>query len=425
MEKALIIQNRHWNNERYTRLIDRDLLDSIASKLRIKEIQVLLGVRRSGKSTIFKLLINRLLEKTVPQSVLYMNLDDPFFSGVWKDARELYSVVETAEKITKQKVKYLLLDEVQNVQGWEKYVKSSYDSEVFKKIFITGSNSSLLKGGYARMLSGRYVTDFVYPLSFREILKSRNLHSLKDILNNKSVVLNILDDVLFFGAFPEVYKTEDRDMKREILLNYYETIILKDCIANHNVRDSRTFRELSNYLISNVSALYSYHSIAHAVGSNENTVRDFINILEDSFLISETRNFSWSLKSQARSKKKSYCIDNSFMNTVSFKFSENKGKLLENLVYTEFLKNGYREIFFYNETRECDFILKKEKELTAVQVSYEINDTNIGREIEGLRAAMKKFAVPKGYIVTYNQGKQIDKDILIIPFWKMHEEIFG
>jgi len=424
MEKALVTQNKHWKNERYAHLFSRDLLIPVLNKLKIKEIQVLLGVRRSGKSTFFKLLINSLSEIVASQSILYVNLDDPFFSEIWKDAKELYRIIETSEKITTEKVKYLFLDEVQNVTGWEKFVKSVYDTGVFEKIFITGSNSSLLKGSYAKLLSGRYIADYVYPLSFHEILKTKDILSYKDLVSNKPLVLSVLDDILLYGSFPEVFKTESPDLKREILLNYYETIILKDCIANHNIRDISTFKELSFYLISNISALYSYNSLARAVKSNENTVREFINILEDSFLMYEAKSFSYSLKAQSRAKKKIYCIDNSFLNNVSFRFSENRGKLLENLVYTEFLKNGYQEIFFYLENKECDFIVKKGKELTAVQVSYEIGEANIHREIEGIQKAMKRLNIKRGYIITYDVEEKIKGNISIVPFWKIYEEIF-
>ncbi len=425
MEKALIAQNRHWNSEKYPNLFSRSLLASITKKMQAKEVHVLLGVRRSGKSTLFKLLINYLLEKADPLAILYVNLDDPFFSEVSRFAKELYSVVETSEKITKNKIKYLLLDEVQNVNGWERFVKSAYDADIFKKIFITGSNSSLLKGNYARLLSGRYITDYVYPLSFQEILNAQGIHSYKDLISAKPRVLGILDDILLYGSFPEVFKTEDRDLKREILLNYYETIILKDCIANHNVRDIKTFKELAFYLISNISSLYSYNSLARAVKSNENTVREFINILEDSFLMFEVKNFSYSIKTQSRSKKKIYCIDNSFLNTISFKFSDNKGKLLENLVFTEFLKNNFGEVYFYQENKECDFILKQGKKLYAIQVSYEVGASNLEREMEGLRSAMKKLNIQRGYIITYDTEMQLDEKISMAPFWKIYEEFFS
>lgn len=420
MEKALILHNKHWSNEKYPDLFHRDIFDSVSNKLKLKEIHVLLGIRRSGKSTLFKLLINHLSEQVDPKEILYVNLDDPFFSDVWKDSKELYKVVETSEKLTGSKVMYLFLDEIQNVTGWEKFVKSVYDAGAFRKIFITGSNTSLLKGDYAKLLSGRYVTDSVYPLSFRECLNNNGIKSYFDLVSSKPKVLGLLDDLLYSGSFPEVFKTKEPGLRRELLLNYYETIILKDCIANHNIRDIKTFKELSYYMISNISSPYSYNSLARAVAGNENTVKDFINILEDSFLLREVRNFSYSLKTQSKAKKKVYCIDNSFINTVSFKFSENRGKLLENLVYTELIKSGYSEVYFYSEYKECDFILKKGKELIAVQVSYEMGESNKDREVDGLLTTMRKLDIPKGYIITYDTEGNINENALIVPFWKFY-----
>lgn len=422
MEKALILHNRHWNNERYPDLFHRDIFDSVFKKLQLREAHVLLGIRRSGKSTLFKLLINRLSEQVDPKGILYVNLDDPFFSDVWRDARDLYKVVETAKKVTGNKINFLFLDEIQNVTGWEKFVKSVYDAGAFKKIFITGSNSSLLKGDYAKLLSGRYITDSVYPLSFRECLTNIGIKSYLDLVSNKPKVLGLLDSVLNNGSFPEVFKTKEPELKRELLLNYYETITLKDCVANHNIRDIKTFRELSYYLISNISAPYSYNSLARAVKGNENSVKNFISILEDSFLLKEVRNFSYSLKTQSKAKKKVYCIDNGFVNTVSFKFSENRGKLLENLVYTEIMKSGYSEVYFYNEYKECDFVLKKGKDLIAVQVSCEMGESNRDREVDGLLTTMRKLDIPKGCIITYDTEGSINENAGVVPFWKFYGE---
>lgn len=424
MDKALILQNKHWKNETYPDLINRTVLSSVLNKLKLREIQILLGVRRSGKSSLFKLLINHLSAATDPLSILYVNLDDPFYSELWKDPTELYRVVEAAEKITGKKIYYLFLDEIQNVKEWEKFIKSQYDAGAFTKIFITGSNSLLLKGDYAKLLSGRYITDYVYPFSFQEILSNSGIVSLRELLGNRPKVLSLLDDVLLYGSFPEVYKTKDYELKREILLGYYETIILKDCLGNHSIRDTRTFKELAYYLISNVSGLYSYNSLAKAVQSNENTVREFLGYLEESFLVDEVKSFSYSLKAQSKARKKIYAVDNSFLNTISFKFSENKGKLLENLVYTELVKNGFREIFFFHENKECDFIVKTGKALTGIQVGYEVGQSNLDRETGGLMAAMKKLNMEKGYIITYDTEQTISPDISMVPFWKFYHGFF-
>lgn len=421
MEKALVMQNRHWKNESYAGLFARELVSVLTEKAKLKEIQVLLGIRRSGKSTLFRLIINHLMTQVDPRSVLYVNLDDPFFSEVCRDARELYRLVETAEKITGRKVSHLFLDEVQNVREWQKFVKSAYDSETFAKIFVTGSNSALLQGDYATLLSGRYVTDHVYPLSFKEILVNQGLTDRVALLDQKPLVLNLFETMLQFGAFPEILKIADPALKREVLVSYYETIVLKDCIANSTVRETRIFKDLTHYLLSSVSGPYSYNSLARAVGSNENTMREFVNVLEGSFLMSEVKNFSYSLKQQSKARKKCYCIDNGLINAVSFSFSENRGTLLENLVYAELQKMGHREVYFYSEQKECDFIVKNGTELIAVQVCYDLNDRNRAREIDGLRAAMAKYDIRRGVVITADREEEAAEGCAVLPFWKIHD----
>ncbi|MCX7771423.1 MAG: AAA family ATPase, partial [Proteobacteria bacterium] len=180
MEKIITLQNRHWTKI-YEGLIPRVCLSKIISKIKLKEIQVLLGVRRSGKSTLFKLIINHLIENGVdPKKILYLNFEDPFFSNVWKEPKLIYSTIEVAEKLTGERIDYLFLDEIQAVENWQSFIKSVYDSEVFRKIFITGSNSGLLKSDYSKMLSGRFVYDFVYPLSFKEICLHQNINNYLD-----------------------------------------------------------------------------------------------------------------------------------------------------------------------------------------------------------------------------------------------------
>lgn len=425
MDRILILQNPHWSGQKHPHLFYREALAGLIKKLSLKEIQVLLGIRRSGKSTLFKLLIDHLSKSVDPKSILYLNLDDPFFSETWPNSKELYRIIETAEKLTGEKIKYLFLDEVQNVKDWQKFVKSAYDSELFK-MFVTGSNSTLLKGNYAKLLSGRYVTTFVYPLSLYEIFLNNGITTLFELTKEKSTALKLTEELLFYGGFPEILKINDLELKREVLINYYETIVLKDCIANYNIRDIKTLQELTLYMLTNISSLYSYNSLSKFLGSNENTIKDYIHIFEDNFLLQELKNFSFSLKKHYKSKKKAYCIDNGLIYATSIRFSENKGKLLENLVYTELKKWGINQIFFYNDSKECNYIIKVGNKLIALQVAYEINTANREREISGINLAMEKFKIHRGYIITFNQEETISSNLKIIPFWKIffQEELF-
>jgi predicted AAA+ superfamily ATPase len=415
VEKIILQQNRHWQDP-YPYLIEREKLKNLVDKLTLKEIQVILGIRRSGKSSLLKLLINYLMTKHDPLSLLYINFDDPNFTEIYQDSSRIYQLIDFAEKLSGKKVQYLFLDEIQHVNLWEKYVKSIYDSEVFKKIFVTGSNSSLLKGEYAQLLSGRFILDEVFPFSYREILNDMGIHSKVELIRNKSVLLALIDTMIEYGAYPEVYKTENNELKRELLISYYDTIVLKDCIANARIREIRTFRELTHYLLTNAGTLFSYNSLGRALNTNENSAKEFITVLENSFLINEIRQFSYSLKKQSHARKKVYAIDNGILANVSFRFSANRGKLFENLIYSEFKKCGYQIHFFQNKG-ECDFIVGKESTRKAVQVCYELTDQNRKRELVGLKEAMRDLKIEEGTIITYDQEESYNQ-VSIIPFWK-------
>ena len=411
MKNVIITQNRHWE-ESYQNLYPRDVFKKLERNLQTKHIQVIQGIRRSGKSTLFKLLINHLSQIIDPQEILYINLDDPFFTPYRNDATKFYEIVTEAKKLTQKEVKYLFLDEVQNVNGWESYVKSVYDSEIFTKIFVTGSNSTLLEGELATLLTGRYLSVQVYPLSFKEILKINKLESYMKQVKEQHRVLKLVDDMMLYGSFVEVYEHSE-EFRRDILGSYYQTILLKDCVANHAIRYVKSFRELSFYLLSNITSLYSYNSLGKAVGINDKSAKEYLSYLEESYLCTELKQFSFSLKEQQSSKKKIYFNDNGFV-SLSFKFSSNYGKLLENLVLTELIKEGY-EVYFYNKNFECDFIAKKDNRLLAIQVCYELNNENQKRELNGLKKL--PFEVKEKIVLTYNQSKNLE-GIRVVAFWE-------
>ncbi len=421
MENVLINQNKHWLEKPYPDLISRTVLQKLVLHNETREIQVLMGIRRSGKSTLFKLYINELLKKEQGKSILYINFDDPNYFECWKKPSVIYQIIEKAEKICEQRIKYLFLDEVQNVEGWEKFVKSVYDSEIYKKIFVTGSNSMLLQGNYATLLSGRIISHFVYPLSFEEILQSKEINNLMLLLQNKTKILGIQDSIMHFGSFPEVYKNEDKQIKSDILRSYFDTILLKDCIAAGNIRDSKTFREFAIYIISNLGVLYSYNSIAKAISSNDLTVKNYFTLMANAFLIYEINQFSFKFSEQIKSRKKAYCIDNGLISVVSERFSANKGRLFENLVFNQLIKNGISQIYYYNNNAECDFVVKHNDKLTAIQVCYELNNQNIKRETDGLTKTMLQLQIESGFIVTINTSGISSDDCKIVSFWELEK----
>lgn len=397
--------------------------------LTIKEMQVLQGIRRAGKSTVFLLLINHLLETVDAKAIIYVNLDDPFFEDLHDDPKLFYQLIDTAEKLTGTPVQYLFLDEVQNVEGWEKYAKSIYDAGIFKKIFITGSNSSLLNSDNATLLTGRYLSKMIYPLSFNEILLNRKITDKLTLEKKRTEALHLVDYILYHGSFPRVFQMINSDDVpiRELLLSYYDGIILKDCPATKTkpIRNVKLFRELALYLINNNACSYSYNKLSKVFGGSDITYKEFIAVMQDAYLLNELTNFNHSLKAQVRSNKKIYTVDNGFVWSMSMKLSKDQGRLLENLVYSELLKSNIEEVYYWQDNNECDFITKTGNELGAYQVCYQLTPENREREFRGLAKAMQKWRIKHGYIITLQQQEDTNSNNqTVIPFWRWASRLY-
>ncbi|MEA2088301.1 MAG: ATP-binding protein [Patescibacteria group bacterium] len=420
LKNTILEQNSYWSNKKkQEEYITRDIIKDF--RIKSNFIEVITGVRRSGKSTIFNILIQKLIQKgkADPKEILFINFDDPNFIPFYKNVQKLDEIINVAEIITQSKIKYLFLDEVQNIELWEKWVKAKYDQKIFKKIFITGSNSKLLESQYISRLSGRYFSHFNQPFSFKEFLKFYKQDYYKkdvDIFLIKNKLIALFNKYLKQGGFPEMII----DNNKNILKIYYQTILLKDVIDNNKIRDSFNLKQIAYFLITNITCFFSYNNIAKSLGIHESTVKEYIEYLKESYLFDELRKYDFSLKKQNINKRKIYCADNGLINQIGFSFSKNNGRYLENLVFIN-LKRRKKECFYHNNKYECDFVIKdglKIKE--AIQVCYEINDQNQTREFNGLKEAMEAYKLKKGTIITYNQEKIIKEDnkiITLIPAW--------
>jgi predicted AAA+ superfamily ATPase len=417
MEQTIINQNPHWAGKKYSNLLPRKVFEALKTNFQTRHIQILTGIRRSGKSSLFAMLINELMKANKPKSILKLNLDNPLFFEIWDNPASIYSLVQTAEKITGEKIEYLFLDEVQVVDKWETFVKSVYDTDTFKKIFVTGSNSSFLQNEYSTFLSGRYLNNAVFPYSFDEILRHNGINSYFDLVGSTSKVLQFFDKFLQWGCFPEIVSVKNEEIKTNLLNSYFDSIIMKDCVSRYQIADIATFKKLLLYSISNIGSVFSFKSLGTAAGTNENTAKKYINILNDSYIISDVSNFAFSLKENVRSRHKLYAADNGIINAVSYRFWDNSAKLFENFVFNELQKQQFDEITFANNNGECDFIAKKGLEYTAIQVCYALSPENSRREFGGFATVENDVTVSKKVIITYNQEMQ-DNNVAVIPAWK-------
>ena len=383
----------------------------------MEEIIALKGVRRSGKSTLIYQVIDNLLNKVEPKNILYFNFDEPLNE---KSTNTIELIFKTFLEINNPRGrKYLFFDEIQNIREWEKWVKKYYDihgSEI--KFIVTGSNTTMLSDKLSKLLTGRMLTNDIFPLSFNEYLKFNNCE-IKDIALQKEEIKHYFNKYLTDGGFPETVLEKDSEINTIRLKEYFDSILLRDVVSAQNIRDSAKLIELSHYLMTNISSLFSYNKISNATGINIHSLQEYMHYLENAYLIFQIRFFSYSVKDSIiiQKPRKVYCIDNGLRNAASFMFSKDEGRLAENLVFIELKRRG-KEIYYWKGKGEVDFVIKnKDNSLTAINVSYtnKINE----REIKSLMDFKKEFrAKVKEMIILSRDIEKKEQGLNFIPLWK-------
>jgi len=382
----------------------------------------LVGSRRVGKTFYFYQLINNLLDKGVSKEcILYINFEDdrlfPIKTGELNDLLEAY--YELYPDLKKKK-KYFFFDEIQNVKNWEIFVRRIVDKEKVE-MYITGSSSKLLSKEIATSLRGRTLTFYLYPLSFKEFLKFKNIQVEKDISysTKRFKIKYLFKEYLEYGAFPEVVKSEK--LKQDILSNYFEMVIYRDIVERFSIRNINLLKMLSKYLITNVSSRFSinsyYKSLKQETKVSKETILEYLSHLSDINLIHLVPIFSYSLKVQQVNPSKAYCIDTGLRNAVSLRFSEDEGRLAENVVFIELKRRGH-EIFYWKNTKEVDFVIKdKNNKIIAFNVSY--TDEIDEREITSLQEFKTKYSSKiKDLIILTKDAEGKKGNITLIPLWK-------
>lgn len=406
IETYLYEQNIHWQGTLYNAGTRREALDDLLKLMDIDHILAISGVRRCGKSFLMKQIINALIEhKIPPENILLVNLELPALAG---PADQVFNEIwESFQKIKNPQGRlYLFLDEVQTLPNWEKWVKYQYDLHKGNiKFIVTGSNSQLLSSEFATLLSGRVIEKRLFPFSFRELLRHHGIDSSdpQTLALEKNKVMRFFENLLYNGGMPETLNLEQREVQREIIAAYFDTIIYKDIVPRFSVRQSRLLKDLAVYLVQNVTSIVNINKLAGIFDSNRNSLKEFVSYLESSLLISLFEKFDFSAKKRSLAFKKIYSIDNAFYSLIPLRFSPDNGKLLENLVAVE-LQRRYSQVFYWKNHNECDFVcFEDNKAVEAIQVCYRLNENNRAREIAGLEAACKYLGLEQGTILTFNQ----------------------
>jgi predicted AAA+ superfamily ATPase len=355
-------------------------------------IEVLSGIRRCGKSTLMKLLMQR-----IKKPIAYFNFEDARINGF-----EVNDFQKLDEIIGKGKAAYFF-DEIQNIASWEIFVRQLHERG--EKVYITGSNASLLSKELGTRLTGRHLRHELFPFSFQEFLVFKKL----------KYTVAAFEKYMELGGFPEYL----RDPNPEVLQTLLRDIVLRDIAIRYGIKNSKTLMDLTLYLISNIGKEVSYNNLKKTfnIGS-ANSVSDYLTWLEDTYVLFYLPRFSWSAKSVAINPRKVYAIDNGLVNANSLSFSKDKGRLLENLVY-QFLRQKQYQLFYFRENKECDFVVfEKNKCKQVIQVCSQIDSDNKARELDGLIEAMEFFKLKEGFIITLNQKDKLGfngKTVYLIP----------
>ena len=371
----------------------------------------LTGVRRSGKSSMTaQLALGRL------QETFFFNFEDPiFFPGA--SVEVIDQLLSLYEEEMGKTPKLVILDEIQNVQGWERWVRKAIDLGHYQ-IVVTGSFSHLLSSEIATAISGRVIEQTIWPLSFSEYLTFLGITP-----SSKGAWLRALENYLRWGGFPKIILTPDENDRIILLKQYLSDIVLRDVVARHSMKSQQALHQVVSFYLTGLSCLHSYNSLRKAFEISIELASTLTNYLTQAFLVFEMSRYHPNLKVQARDPKKIYVIDTG-LRTVSLQSDrEDWGRLAENAVYLE-LRRKNKQLFYYKQKQEVDFVITElGKPVDAIQVCYSDfeNQATRDREINALLECLQDLKLSSGKILTLSLEDVLlreGKTIHLIPLYQ-------
>ena len=414
LKKVLLEQQRRIEQTKKTDFVVREKLKKISRFIETRSIIVITGIRRCGKSVFLSEVIDQFFN-----NYYYVNFEDERLTKF--DLDDFDTLYEVCIELF-GKASVFFLDEIQNIAGWERWVRRMYEDNF--KFFVTGSNASLLSKELGTKLTGRHLQFSIFPFSFREFLKFKKI----DITNRdvyltekRALIIKSFSEYLKKGGFPEYLK----DDRIEILQEYFNDIIQRDIVERYQIGEIKQLKELAKYLITNAGNLTTSNGLKKIteIGS-VNTIIKYLSYLENAYLLFKVPYFSYSLKKQMVNPFKIYPIDVGLRNAVSFKFSKDSGRVYETIVAIE-LKRKNKETYYWKNPQheEVDFVVKEDlKVKQLIQVCYDITDSETKkRELRALFKASKELKCRNLLIITEDKegeeminGKKVD----YIPLWK-------
>ena len=378
------------------------------------------GVRRAGKSSLLMLTVNKLLASGVKrEQILWVNFDDERLDRmpmeeldeVLQAYREMYPDIELKDV-------YMFFDEIQNIDGWDLFVLRVFKSYC-RNVYVTGSNAKLLSSEISTALRGWTLDYEMLPLSFREFCRFKGIDAHSYLESDKAKRYAAMEEYIHGGGFPKVVLSTDKSMKLRLLQGYFNTMLFRDLAERHAIKNIEALRYFLKRVMQNLTKTTSINAIANDMRSNGVSVSkdDLYNWADwavEAYLFVRYPKYSRSLVKENQSLRKYYVIDTGMRQAVLMPQSEDKGKLLENIVALElFRRRGAdRKMFYWQDGRECDFVVQREEHVEElIQVTWDIEDEDTRkREIDGIKEAAKGTNCNKLTIVTREQKETIEED---------------
>lgn len=399
--------------EFHERGVPKTIQRDIPVSLNTQKIVTLIGARRAGKTSLLYQLIQQIPDIT---DVLYINFEDErlgFQSG------DLQTIFDAYYELypTKQSL-VVFFDEIQEVPDWEKFVRRVYDT-ITKNIFITGSSAKMLSKELATALRGRTITYEVFPLSFKEFLRFKNVSYNIHTTQGRAQLHSFLLEYLERGGFPETINME-YSVYKKTMSNYFDVMLYRDVIDRYPTVNPIIVRKLLHYLLSQTANEFSVHKQyndfkSQGLKTGKDILYSYVDYFTDAYIIQPISNYASSVRKQT--VQKSYAIDTGLARSLSVSLSEDFGRLLETAVLLD-LKRREQEVFYYKYKGECDFVVKhQERIVQAIQVCFDLNKANAEREVAGLKSAMNRFSLDSGIILTCSDFDIDDDSINVISAW--------
>lgn len=431
MNEVLLKHNPLWSGDKKPEGVRREILNRLVEAISVRHVVAISGSRRSGKSYLFRQLQHHLLGLGIPkENLLEINFEDPYFIHRKEDEKLLDDLYSSYLILKNPKSKkYLFFDEIQNIKGWQYWVRELYDRDEEVKIFITGSNAELLSVELSSHLTGRVISFENFPFSFSELLQAKGEDFTKSdsmqvlIEKNfkiKEILLHHLENCFSGSFFPEICVIENKELAQEILKQYFSNVIFKDIVPRFSIRNAKVIEELSYYLSTNFTSEFSANGLAKIVGSNENTIKEYLNYLEKAYLFFTVPHFDFSIKKQIRRDKKTYINDVGLRTATAFQFSPDAGRYIENIVFNHLRRQNSNVYYWKSKTqKEIDFVIQHKGQKIGLNVCY--SDDLPDREFQGFVDGMQEnLGMQRNIIISKNRYDNISYDgvqIEIVPIW--------